>query len=589
MPAEPIEPAAEIVGEGNIVYADEAARALLAGEQGRLFCPRSSGWKQVKHNASRTVLRGRIGEQEVYLKQFHNPSGLHRAIRRFGHSGAMREMRFSRHLAARGVPTAPALAAYCHDEAEWLLTKAVTDARPADQWHDEQLRRGEPGRRLIQRAIVRLARMIARLHAAGVVHRDLHCGNVLVRTDPADADDVRLVLMDLHRAHRRRKLSRRAAAANLAQLFYDRYYVTTRTERLRFLRHYLRTSGTAGSLRGWQLLIEHFAQMHTRRQHRQRDRRVFRHGKYFTRLKLPDHWRAHVVLASKRHMAGSRAAEHDLHADDWRRALQEPESLLSGKDVRVIKSSQSGLVVRRTLHVGPHALDVFIKCPRRKRRWKVLADCFRLSRPVRNFALGHALLTRRIATALPLAALERRVGPILHETLLITEAVGAPRLNDFLNTWLAFPPRGDTPLSVPEQRHLAQEVLWQLGRLLQRLHDSRFAHRDLKATNILVRWSPGTSPEIVLVDLDGLTHRRFLTARRRFQGLMRLNVSLLKCPAVNRAGRLRMLMGYLRRLASGRVAFKPYWRVLEAWSAKKLRQQIRSRRKRQKAARRPAT
>ena len=34
---------------------------------------------------------------------------------------------------------------------------------------------------------------------------------------------------------------------------------------------------------------------------------------------------------------------------------------------------------------------------------------------------------------------------------------------------------------------------------------------------------------------------------------MRLNVSLLKCPVVNRAGRLRMLMGYLRRLASGPV------------------------------------
>ena len=66
-------------------------------------------------------------------------------------------------------------------------------------------------------------------------------------------------------------------------------------------------------------------------------------------------------------------------------------------------------------------------------------------------------------------------------------------------------------------------------------------------------------------------------------------MSLLNCPSVNHAGRLRMLMGYLRRPASGRIDFKPYWRVLEKWSARKLRQQIRSMRKRQRVARRPAS
>ena len=142
-------------------------------------------------------------------------------------------------------------------------------------------------------------------------------------------------------------------------------------------------------------------------------------------------------------------------------------------------------------------------------------------------------------------------------------------------------------MTVNQRRLLGREVLWQLGRMLQRLHDYRFAHRDLKATNLLIRWSPGQSPEIVLVDLDGLSRRAMMTARCRFQGLMRLNVSLLKCPAVNRAGRLRMLMGYLRRLGTGRVAFKPYWRTLEDWSKKKLRQQIRVRRRAQKAVRRP--
>ena len=50
-----------------------------------------------------------------------------------------------------------------------------------------------------------------------------------------------------------------------------------------------------------------------------------------------------------------------------------------------------------------------------------------------------------------------------------------------------------------------------------------------------------------------------------------------------------MLLGYLRRPGSGRIRFKPYWRALEIWSDRKLRQQIRSRRKQQWAVRRPGS
>ena len=572
---------------GHVVFADDAAAGLLAEHVDRLFDVKGGQWSRVKHNTSRTVYRGRIAGRDIYLKHFHNPSPAHRLMRRLGGSDAMREMKFSRYLAGHGVPTAPALAAACHDGVEWLATQAVAPAQPADTWHDDQLQRGEPGKRLIRSAIVQLARLVGRMHAAGVIHRDLHCGNILVDTAEGAAGRVRLVLTDLHRAHRRGRLSRRAMAANLAQLFHDRYYFTTRTDRLRFLRHYLQTVNAPGSLRGWQLLVEHFARMHTRRQHSQRDRRVYKRTRYFTPLKLPGGWRGYAVLASKRHMAGSRAAECTFSPEDWQEVLADPESLLTAEGAEVLKDSPSGLIVRRALQIGPHRIRVCIKRARRKRKWKALLDCFRPARSIRAFYFGHALLTRRIATALPLAALERRVGGVLLGSILITEAVEAPRLNEFLNTWLAIPPRGDTPLSVPQQRQLGQQVLWQLGRMLRRLHDNRFSHRDLKATNMLVRWSPGESPEVVLLDLDGLTRRSVLTARWRFQGLMRLNVSLLKCPIVNRAGRLRMLMGYLRRLGAGRVHFKPYWRVLEEWSARKIRQQIRSRRKRQKAARRP--
>jgi tRNA A-37 threonylcarbamoyl transferase component Bud32 len=547
--------------------------------------PSATAWDVVKENASRTVYRGQIEGEDIYLKHYRSRTAAHRLGRAMGHYDALTELHFLEHLSKHGVRTPTPLAACGHNGIEWLATRAVAPAEQADQWHRRQLKRGPEGQAAIRRATRRLGTMVGKMHAAGVIHEDLHCGNILVHTGGKRAE---LVLMDLHRAKQRRRLSRRARAMNLAQLFHDRYNFTTRTDRLRFLRAYLRASGGPGSLRGWQLLVEYFAARHTAHQHRKRDRRILGDNRYFVRLDLPDGWWGHAVLASKRKMAGSRAAEHAFTPEQWQQVLAHPGGLFEGDDVTVVKDTASGLLVRRTLRIGQADVPVYIKRPRRKRAWKVLLDVLRPSRPVRAFRLGHRMLTRRIATALPLAAIEKRRGGVLLDSILITEAVDAVPLNTFLSTHLGGRSADGQTVDPQQKRQLAQDVLWQLGRMMQKLHDNNFAHRDLKASNILVRWDRTGLPELVLIDLDGLWHMRRVPARRRWQGMMRLNVSLLNCPSVTHHGRLRMLLGYLRRPGSGRINFKPYWRVLEQWSARKLKKQIRSRRKRQKAARRPS-
>jgi hypothetical protein len=293
------------------------------------------------------------------------------------------------------------------------------------------------------------------------------------------------------------------------------------------------------------------------------------------------------VLASKRRLHPTNAAGLTFTADQWREALAEPHKLFDAADAVVVKGSPSSTVVRRSVQIGPHVVDVYIKRHRRKRWYKGLFDLFRPSRARRAFALGHALLTRRIATALPLAMLEHRAGPWLRDSILIAEAVTpAEHLNRFLDRWLGPEALRRRDIDAARQRDLAHDLLRQLGRLLMRLHSEGFAHRDLKSGNLLIHWMREGSPEVVLVDLDGLSYHRRLSSRRMFQGLMRLNVSLLECPSVNHAGRLRMLLGYLRRPGSGRIHFKPYWRELERWSARKLRRQLAARRQRQRRLRR---
>ena len=588
-----------------IRYADDAARRRVETVLGDADEHRADVWSLVKQNVSRTVWRrsaDRTGGV-LYLKHFHNTGPVHRLFRRLGRGGAIREMRFGGYLLSRGLPVPKILAACCRGPSEWLVSEGIEPATQADQWHSEQLANGNHA--AVREATVALAELVGRMHALGVIHRDLHCGNVLVR----QGDPGEVVLMDLHRMCRRRRLRRHARAANLAQLVSDRRLWTTRSQRLRFLKHYLRAAGAEGTLIGWVRLIEPLAQRHSRRLNAKRERRIFSTNRYFAAMRVGG-YRTHVVLDSKRRVPGSKASELSFAAEDWRRVLADPEALFTGEGVQVIKDSPSSLVVRRRLRVGPAEVDVHVKRPRRKhwRRW--VADVFRWSRPLRAFHLGHSLLARHIYTALPLAAMEKRAGPLLVDSILITETVSggrarppdhadqggaaAPRdelrglhLNRFLNRYLG-PGRDGSAVPAPRTNRLARQVLWQLGRLLRRLHEEGFAHRDLKATNLLVHWngSPSQTPAVILVDLDGVRRVRRVTARREFRGLMRLNVSLLECPAVTHAGRLRMLVGYLRRPGMGRVPFKPHWRQLERWSSGKIRRQITSRQRRQKAQRR---
>jgi len=564
--------------DGSVRYRDEGARRRIAA-----LVRSGCRWSVVKHNVARTVYRGDGGPGVgvFYLKHFHSPALLHRLRRRLGLSDALNEMRYSEYLWRRRVPVPRALAACCRGGGAWVIAEGIEPAVPADKWHMEALARGDHAG--IRSATVALAELVGRMHASGVLHRDLHCGNVLVRPEAPG----HVVLTDLHRVRRRRRLSRRSRAANLAQLLHDRRLWTTRSQRLRFLRHYLRASGAEGTLRGWVRLIEPLAGRHSRRVYAQRDRRIFGRNRYFSPLAVGG-YRGHVILASKRQVPGSRAAAVTFTVEDWRRALSDPEGLFTGPDVQVVKDSPSSLVVRRSLRVGPVELDVYIKRSRRKKRIRWVLDLFRPSRAMRAFGHGHALLARHIYNALPLAAMERRRAGFLVDSFLITEAVDeAMHLNRFLSRYLG-PAEGDEALPATQRRHLAREVLWQLGRLVRRLHEEGFAHRDLKASNLLVRWTgrEDCPPAIIMVDLDGLRRVRRVTARQQFRGLMRLNVSLLECPAVNHAGRLRMLLGYLRRPGTGRVNFKPYWRELQRWSGEKIRRQIESRQRRQRALRR---
>ncbi len=107
----------------------------------------------------------------------------------------------------------------------------------------ERWRREPPPPSLRWQLTRELARLVRALHDAGINHRDLYFDHVLADATALQDGRVELALIDLHRAGLRRRVPRRWLLRDLAALSFSAAYEgATRTDQLRFLRHY--TSGS---------------------------------------------------------------------------------------------------------------------------------------------------------------------------------------------------------------------------------------------------------------------------------------------------------------------------------------------------------
>ncbi|MFB0935120.1 MAG: lipopolysaccharide core heptose(I) kinase RfaP [Propionivibrio sp.] len=94
---------------------------------------------------------------------------------------------------------------------------------------------------LLKRALIRrVAEMARRMHGGGVNHRDFYICHFLLRCDPVPApDNLKLSLIDLHRAQIREETPRRWRDKDLASLYFSALDIgLTQRDLLRFLCQY---------------------------------------------------------------------------------------------------------------------------------------------------------------------------------------------------------------------------------------------------------------------------------------------------------------------------------------------------------------
>jgi hypothetical protein len=509
----------------------------------------------VKHGPHRTVYRVALAGGSVYVKHYRLAdvrAWLRQLVR-----PAKARMEFDRALrvAARRVPTVVPLAVGQRGPGpgeSFLITRSLDDAETLTAFIEATLPVLGRSRhaRVRQRLAVVLGEMVARLHEAGIAHRDLHAGNVLVRLETGDQPAVYLI--DLHDVHVGRPLSWRARRENLVLL--NRWFLlrASRSDRRRFWKAYVAAGGVppAADEEAWLgRQLERITWRSNLRFWRHRDRRCLRANRYYARV-------------------GSAVAEgfavRDLDPTFLAGLLADPDAPFRRPGVILRKDSRSSTVAEVEVTVDGQPCRAIYKRFRVTARSDPWLNLLRPSGALRSWVHGQGLRERCLPTPRPLAVLHRRRHGLWHEGYLLTELV--PAAADLHAHLASLAARG-----AAECRTGLRRLLDQAAGLIRELHRRNLSHRDLKAANLLVN-----ADGLWLIDLVGVRLHRRLPRRRRVQNLARLNASFYQSPLLTRTDRLRFLRVYLQWGLFGRHRWKRWWRQIEEATRAKVARNARS-------------
>jgi hypothetical protein len=577
----PVPAESKVIQTRTWTYRRDAEALLSAVPDAAWQDPAAQGWTRVKHNARREVFRAEIHGHTYYLKYYFTGrwrrwlTGLFRpdacvqewagGMFALQHDiAAIRPVAYTRTLRRAG-----RLAAL-------LITEAIEPTQPLDDfWRQLRSDSDSTRRRADTNQLMdKLGRLIARAHQAGFQHLDMHAANILVqRVAPRVYEPC---FVDLQSARRDVALTDAAVVRNLAQLNQWFRKHSTIGDRLRFLRAYLRWRNefehayNHGRLLGlsFDQLVRALATMarhHAQRLGRQRDHRLGKNGRYFQRVRLSGGWHGAVMIRCKHPTSESRASALVFDRRWWQQQFRTPLSWFAetDDDTQVCKQSHSAMVRRAVLPHADGPVPAIIKRPLARSWRRALAQSLPPGRARRGWHLGHALLHRDVPTARPLAVLQRRIGPFVLDSILITEALpGALDLESFLiREYEARSPR--------QWRGLKRALLPLLVRHIRTLLDNGFIHRDCKASNVLV--APQPELKLLWIDMDGLRYTgRPASLRQRLRPLVRLHVSLLTIPGLTRTDRVRFLKLYLARFGAAPTQWRKLWPRLEAAAQKKV-------------------
>ncbi|PNG30587.1 lipopolysaccharide core heptose(I) kinase RfaP [Pseudomonas protegens] len=158
--------------------------------------------------------------------------------------GAGQEWRALERLHQVGVPTMTAVAygergSNPADQHSFIVTEELAPTVSLEDFSIDWV--NQPPAPALKRALIaEVARMTGMMHRAGVNHRDCYICHFLLHTDrPITPAELKLSVIDLHRAQTRPRITLRWRNKDLAALYFSALDIgLTRRDKLRFLKGY---------------------------------------------------------------------------------------------------------------------------------------------------------------------------------------------------------------------------------------------------------------------------------------------------------------------------------------------------------------
>lgn len=525
----------------------------------------------VKSGPHRAVYRLSLPETDLFLKHYKTPNLRSRLKNLIRGSDARREYYRAQQVGRRGIATITPVA-FGERRAggmitdSYLVCREITRATGLDHYLETIFPALDPSvRGPMRRELARqLAELTAAMHLGGIAHDDFHAGNLMVETD--NEQPIRLHLIDLQAVRVLRPLAWRRARRNLVLLNLWFFQRASRSDRLRFLIHYLdkrpglvkdkRRAANEIERRTWSVALKFW---------RRNPRRCMRTCRDFYRIDL--HGRTAFALR--------RVPKPVLE-----KLLEDPRAPLADAEETRLKESPRTTVARVKILLGGRHEDWVLKRVGRKSWWH---GFWRDNAGRRAWKAAHALADSHVPTPRPQVLIESSHARLGRESFLFTSWIeGGLTLDRHLRERIA-------TLPVRARREQVRTLTEQLAALVRRLHENRFDHRDLKALNFVVALGEGTQeknpkqpeatdsqcteagPCVFLLDLDCVRRRRFLSQGRRTQNLARLHVSFHADPLATRTDKLRFLRRYLPWGLRGRHDWKALWRRIDCLTQQKIR------------------
>ncbi len=491
-------------------------------------CPEFS---VVKDNNTRTVLFLKPQESssdcifiKLYKKGGPGVKAKHLAIP----SKASSEWRGLNHFERAGLPCPRALAfseikrfGLLYDSC--LLIEAIPSSFPLNEYIENN--NLEPDKK--NDLITSLACLISDLHKHNIFHRDLHGGNILIREKQDSGFE--LFFIDLHRAALNKQLSERMRVRDITQFLNSISF--SEKDRFLFLKTYLGKDNENLKL---------FSQKVAVKQNRLKITRIKSRSKRCLKISS--------VFETLKNSKETYYGRKDFGKKETDTVLTLHALNKENKNSSVLKNSEKSVI---TIVERTEKEPLCVKENRFVNVLYTLKNMFRKSRSLKSWIAANGLIVRGIDTPHPLAVVEKKLGPLVTESYIISSFIkDAKELNDYIAIF-----------KNPSQLKNKAAFIKACAMVFKKLHERGIYHADLKSNNILVEKNGEKSWKFYFVDLDRVLLNIKISFYQRANNLAQLNASL--SDLMTAKDRLKFFYFYAKDTQLYNIRKRYYRRILK--------------------------